>query len=487
MSRRRLSMWDRSKRIGFLRLLATITVVAVLAACAQATPVAEPTAEEQAPAEEVEAPVEEEEEAPPAEEEEEAPPVEEEPEPEEEAIALQMMCWQGTIGTVEIVTEELIPGFTAMHPNVTIEYEELPWGDYWTKIAALAAADDMPDIYCNSVAYLWDHANKGMALNLQPYFDRDLSEDDYFMELTTISRYPDGTGDLYSFPFRWVDGALFYNKALFDEAGMDYPTDDWSYDDVLEAAKQLTKDTDGDGENDQWGVQANNVWIFLDSVIKSNGGSVVDETYSKCTLTEPEALEAIQWMVDLVQESGVSPSPEQASGFAEGVFPAGKLAMTVDGSYMAVPYSEITDFEWDVVMQPEGTVSRVVYGGPDSLAIGKSSEYPDAAWEFLKYMISPEIQARGDIIGLGSLPMLQSAAYADAWMTAEGQPPNAKVFADSGPYVVGADFGSQWNEWRATIMVQELDQALLGLRSVEESAEAACTAIDQVLDAIERP
>ena len=72
-------------------------------------------------------------------------------------------------------------------------------------------------------------------------------------------------------------------------------------------------------------------------------------------------------------------------------------------------------------------------------------------------------------------------------MNAEGQPPSSKVFVDEWEDVVGADFGSQWIEWRATIMVQELDQALLGTRSVEESAAAACTAIDQVLGAIEKP
>jgi ABC-type glycerol-3-phosphate transport system substrate-binding protein len=100
-------------------------------------------------------------------------------------------------------------------------------------------------------------------------------------------------------------------------------------------------------------------------------------------------------------------------------------------------------------------------------------------------MISPEIQQRGDIIGLGSLPILQEAAYSEAWIQAAGQPDNAQVFADSGPYVQGADFGSQWIEWRATIMNAELSQALLGQRSVEESAAAACQAIDAVLVNIE--
>jgi multiple sugar transport system substrate-binding protein len=400
-------------------------------------------------------------------------------------ITLKMMCWEGAIGSRELVTDALIPGFLEQHPNVTIEYEAMPWSEYWTKIGAVAAAGGMPDIYCNSVAYLWDHANRGLSANIQPFFDADLNEDDYFMELTAVERYPDANADLYGFPFRWVVGALFYNKQLFDEAGLDYPTDEWTYADVLAAAQQLTKDTDGDGEIDQWGVLATTDHIFLDSVIKSNGGQVINDDYTQCMLTEPEAVAAIQWMVDLVHVHKVSPSPAVAQGFAQGIFPSGKVAMMVTGSYQTVPWSQIEDFEWDVVMQPAGTVSRVVYGGPDSLSISMSSQHKEMAWEFLKYMISPETQARGDLIGLGSLPILREAAYADAWLNAAGQPGNARIFADSGPYVVGADFGSQWIEWRATIMNNELAMALLNQRSVEESAAAACQAIDAVLATIE--
>jgi multiple sugar transport system substrate-binding protein len=397
------------------------------------------------------------------------------------------MCWEGTIGTQELVTGDLIPGFEELNPGVKLEYEALPWEQYWTKIATLAASGTMPDVYCNSVAYLWDHANKGMSANVQALFDRDLKPEDYFMDLTAVERYPDGEGDLYGFPFRWVDGALFYNKALFDEAGLEYPDDTWTYDDVLAAAQELTKDTDGDGEVDQWGLLASMNHIMLDSIIKSNGGQVVDDTYSTCMLTEPEALEAIQWITDLVQVHGVSPSPTVVQGFAEGIFPSGKVAMQIDGSYMTVPFKDITDFEWDVTWQPQGTTGRVVYGGPDSLSISKNTPYLEEAWAFMKYMISPEIQARGDLIGLGSMPILQSAAFSDAWIEAEGQPANAKIFADSGPFVEGADFGSQWIEWRATIMNNELDQALLGQRSAEESAAAACQAINDVLAQIEKP
>jgi multiple sugar transport system substrate-binding protein len=403
------------------------------------------------------------------------------------ATTLKLMCWSGAIAAQELVVNDLIPNFQKQNPNIIIQYEEMPWPEYWTKIAALAASGAMPDIYCNSVAYLWDHANKNMSANIQSLFDRDLKGDDYFMELTAVERYPDAKGDLYGFPFRWVDGALFYNKKLFDEAGVEYPNENWSYEDVLAAAQKLTKDTDNDGEPDQWGLLASMNHIMLDSIIKSNGGQVLDDSYSKCMLTEEKALAGIQWIADLVLTHKISPSPTVVQGFAQGIFPSGKVAMQIDGSYMTVPFKDIKDFEWDVNWQPQGAEGRVVYGGPDSLSISKNTPHLEEAWAFMKYMVSPEVQGRGDLIGLGSLPILKNAAASDSWVKAAGQPANAKIFADSGPFVEGADFGSQWIEWRATIMNSELEQALLGTRSVEESAAAACKAIDEVLVKIEKP
>jgi len=403
------------------------------------------------------------------------------------ATTIKLMCWEGALGTKDLVTNDLIPGFEKANPGIKVEYEVLPWDQFWTKIATLAASGTMPDIYCNSVAYIWDHANKNISADIQSLFDRDLKPDDYFMQLTDVERYPDNKGDLYGFPFRWVDGALFYNKDLFDAAGLKYPDDSWTYDDVLAAAQKLTKDTDGDGQPDQWGLVAGMDHIMLDSIIKSNGGQVVDDSYSKCMLTEPTALAAIQWVTDLVQKEKVSPSPTVAQGFAQGIFPSGKVAMQINGSYQTAPYKDITAFKWDVSWQPKGTQGRVVYGGPDSLSISKNTKNLDAAWAFMKYMVNPDIQKRGDLIGLGSIPILKSAAFSDDWLKAAGQPEHAKVFADSGDFVKGADFGSQWIEWRATIMNNELNQALLGQRSADDSAAAACKAIDDVLVKIDKP
>jgi multiple sugar transport system substrate-binding protein len=461
----------------FLRLAAIASVVIALVACAgPAAP--ETEAPTEAPAEvPTEAPAE-----VPTEATAEAPT-----EAPEEAVTVRFMCWSEAIGTGNVVRDELIPRFEELHPNIHVEYEALPGADYWVKLGTLAASGDMPDVYCNSEARIAEHAIQGLPLDLQAMFERDLDEDDYF-QLPPELRYPVGEGGLYAFPYRWVSGFLYYNKSLFDEAGLSYPDETWTYDDVLQAAIQLTKDTDGDGEVDQWGVLAGMDYVMLDALIKANGGRVVDDDYRKCLLTEPETLKSVQWVVDLVQEHGVSPTPAQAQMFAEGVFASGKLGMQIYGTWLVSPFSQIETFEWDVTLQPMGEVTRVTYFGVDNIAISAGTSYPEEGWELLKFIISDEIQSRPDLIGLGSMPILKEAGLSEAWSQFEGQPGNVyQTFLDSAPYGMSPDFGPQWFEWRWTKGKAELEVALLGEASAEEAAASACAAIDAVLETIEWP
>jgi multiple sugar transport system substrate-binding protein len=406
--------------------------------------------------------------------------------PVAEEITLKLMSWDSGIGDTKKINEVTLPAFMAKHPNIKVEYEAPPWNEYWTKIQTMAASGQMPDAYGQSVAYGWDHANKKISLNLQPYIEVDLNTDDYFMEMElSCHRYLSmQTGDLYAFPVRWVGEWLFYNADIFDAAGMKYPDDTWTYDDMLAAAKALHK-VSGD-KVEVWGMLAPAGHIGLDAMIKANGGEVLSKDYRKCKLTEPAALESVRWAVETVTTHKVAPTPEVQAGFIGGMFASGVLAMALDGSYQAHFWRD-AEFNWDVTYVPKGKVSRVMYGGPDSISIARQSKHKEAAWELIKYWVSEENQMRMEDLIIGGVPFLKKAAYSDTFLNREGNPKGIKTILDMASVLRGADFGPQWMEWRVTIMNQELDQAYLGLRSVEESVQAACAAIDAVLATIEWP
>ncbi|MGQ9556115.1 MAG: ABC transporter substrate-binding protein, partial [Anaerolineae bacterium] len=406
--------------------------------------------------------------------------------PVAEQITVKVSGWGDVLGKTELLEQTFFTSFKEAYPNVTIQYEPAPWNEYWTKLHAMAASGDIYDLFAMSVAYGWDFANKKITLNLQPYIDTEINTDEYFMEMElNCHRYPNmQTGDLYAFPIRWVGASLFYNVDMFDEVGLAYPDDKWTYDDMLTAAQALTK-VSGD-KTERWGMMAPAGHVALDAMIKANGGEVVSKDYRKCMLTEPAAVESIQWAVDCIQKHNVAPTPAAAAGFAEGTFASKVVGMVIDGSYMMNPWEQ-AEFNWDVSWIPNGKVSRVMYGGPDSLSIARLTKAREAAWALLKHWVSEEQQMIMDIFPPGSVPFLRKAAYSDKWLGRGNMPKGAKTVLDMAPVLRGADFGSQWMEWRVTIMNQELDLAYLGERSVEESVQAACAGIDQVLANIEWP
>ncbi|NPV07476.1 MAG: sugar ABC transporter substrate-binding protein [Anaerolineae bacterium] len=402
-----------------------------------------------------------------------------------EAIALRLMAWEGGIGNTKEINEITLPAFMDHNPTIKVKFEAPPWDEYWTKFQTLAASGDLPDVYSESIAYGWDHANQGIALNLQPFIDATLNTDDYYMEMHLNGlRYPSMLhGDLYAFPVRWVGALLFYNKDIFDAVGAAYPDDTWTYDDMLNAAQTLTK-VEG-GKTVQWGMDPLVTDMLLDPMIKANGGSVVSDDYRRCTITEPVAIESIQWSVDTIQTHKVAPSPATKKGFAQGTFASQVVAMAVSGSWDCDTWRE-ADFAWDVTYIPKGKVSRKMGDGPDSLGIYKASTNKEAAWKLVEYWVSEENQMRMGELPLGCVPFLRKAAESPAFLDRPGSPSGLRALLDMAPDST-SDYGPQWMEWRATIMRNELDLAFLGERSVEESVQAACVGVDQVLASIEWP
>lgn len=402
-----------------------------------------------------------------------------------EGVTLKFACWSDTIGTPDTIQKKLIDPFTAK-TGIKVDLQILPFTEYWTKLQTLSAAGEMPDVFCMSPAYAWEYADKKMIADLQPYFNRDMKADDYFMPVTDYGwvRYPDSKGDLYAVPFRWVVGGLFYNKDIFDKYGVDYPKDNWTYDDMLATAKQLTKDTNGDGQTDIWGMYVPADHILFDPMVHANGGSVLDPATKKCNLTETPALDSLQWIVDAIYKDKVSPPPglvgTEEGQFKAGVFPSGTVAMVVDGSYNIATWKDLP-FKWDVVSQPAGKVSKAVYGGPDNFSMSSSTQHATEAWQFISYFLSSDIQYQYDVVGIGSIPFMKAAASDKNFLSTPGLPEHFNLLVDSFPYIRFTDFGDRWMEWRISIMNNELAPALLGDKKPADAAQSACSAITQTL------
>jgi multiple sugar transport system substrate-binding protein len=168
---------------------------------------------------------------------------------------------------------------------------------------------------------------------------------------------------------------IYYNTAMFESAGIDRPADDWTWDDFLAIAQQLTT---GDGGSKVFGFAVPYFNFGLTPWFYSNDTSELNADWTASNLTDPKMVEAVTFVRDLVAEHGVSPEPKGADPYQ--LFPAGKVAMTGAGHWVVGAFRDAGFVDFDVLPWPQRATKASVYGTA-GYAIHPSSENPDLAWE----------------------------------------------------------------------------------------------------------
>jgi len=284
---------------------------------------------------------------------------------------------------------EIIRAFEAKHPDIKVEVVHAPWSTYFDKIQAMMAAEDAPDVMFLHTIPSW--AAKGVLEDLTPYIEESgFPVELYNQELLSTFMY---NGRIYGFPRDNDTTVLFYNKDLFDEAGVNYPDYSWGWQEFLDAARKLTK-KDARGRIIQYGVVLErnkwHLWVHM------NGGRIVDDYNrpTKCTLDERAAVEAIQFLRDLVLEYKVTPSPAALSqlGSAAELFTTGRVAMVLSNAAQISSFLTNKSLRFGIAPLPKGKVRSNTLGGAGFVMYSKS-KHKKEAWEFMKFLCGPEGQA----------------------------------------------------------------------------------------------
>jgi len=335
-----------------------------------------------------------------------------------EEMVLRGMHWNSS--TVEHERyQKTFDSFMEANPNIKIEFEWFPTG-FAEKLVALFADGSAPDFFATHTADLGQRVNAGF---IQPITER-FNAENYDMNDLIDSAVITYGGEIYTVLSAVTPQVLYYNKNIFDAAGVPYPTDDWTWDDLLETAQKLVV-KDGD-KIIQFGFQCDEysrVWL---SKFWSDGGVAFDDEGDprKSTFNDAIGVEAAQYLVDLVQGYGVAPPPgiPGALGYRE-VFTNGGVAMVLDGSWMTAQYDKAEGFDLGVALVPMGKVKRGGWIAPTGMMMSATTKNPDAVWEFLKYFFSYEnsiyFGGYGDTGTMAGVPVWRSA-YNDArWKAGE--------------------------------------------------------------------
>jgi len=372
--------------------------------------------------------------------------------------------------------------FMEEHPELQIEIWGQPWGDYFTKIQTLWASGDSAAI--PDVAFLWPtprYAAEGVLESLDPYIEKsgyDLN--DYWPALLESASYD---GSVYGFPRDIGLEVLYYNQAIFDEAGVEYPTAEWTWDDLTAAAEQLTVvAASGQVERYALGMEGGKWTLWLNQ----NNASILDDMRnpSKCTLTDPAAVEAIQFFADLMANNYAMRDADlsQAGGDAA-VFQSGQAAMIIQNSSRVSAFNQAEmSYDVSVVPIPEGG-QRAASAGGAAWVMSAGSDNKDAAWTFLSWLQSTDggqrvYTERGEIF-----PALQSTAKSAAFLQQEAPPANRQAFLIEGENAKVGRFGyfPEWDELNGSIIDPVMQQIWAGEAQAADVLPGLCEQVDTFL------
>jgi multiple sugar transport system substrate-binding protein len=288
---------------------------------------------------------------------------------------------------------KIIEMFEAENPDIQVQLEPVGSGDYYARILTQIAAGDPPDLLQIGDDAVPMFVDKGAFLPLDDFIADAQYPLDVSIYLPGVMEPGQWNGAQYLLPKDFSPLAIYYNKKLFDEAGVAYPQEGWTWDDLLATAQQLTK-TDASGNVTQWGIQLPGPWTTgFEYWVAAAGGRLISEdgTTFAGYMDSPEVQAAVQFYADLYNKYKVAPPPADMNAFGGGnsEFDSGRAAMRLFGRWPQSGMKDNPNIELGVAPLPAGVERAGVlfWGG---FGISSLSENPEAAWRFLRYYTGAE-------------------------------------------------------------------------------------------------
>ncbi len=364
--------------------------------------------------------------------------------------------------------------FQKENPEASVELQLTPWNEYWQKLRTAASSANLPDLFWMHVMQFELFASSDALMDLSDRIanDAEISLDNYPQDLAGLYRYQ---GRQYAIPKDFDTIGLWYNKTLFDQAGLAYPNENWNWDDLVAAGKKLT-----DPANGVYGFLANNNaqegwWNF----VYQNGGSVVRPD-GRSGFDSPETVEAVQRYVDFIQQDGIAPPIAEAE---DQLFFTGKIAMRQIGSWMvsAMNANDYAQANLDLTILPKGPKGpkglASIYNGL-GYAVAAATKDPEAAWAFEKILASEEgnrLQAEKS----AAIPAYKGtqAAWADSFDSNF----NLEAYPAQLPQAVAYPQAPGAAEWYP-LMNETMGRVLAGQVSVEQAMQELADKMNRIID-----
>ncbi|MBE3577627.1 MAG: sugar ABC transporter substrate-binding protein [Limnochordales bacterium] len=315
-------------------------------------------------------------------------------------VTLKFLTWSDTRNLP--ITEAQIKAFEASHPNIKIDWTNVPSG-YASKLLAMIAAGEAPDVFWSSYTDIPMWVNRGVLLDLKPYMDKDKQfqswKNDYIPILLQGFEYE---GGIYGLPNAFNAILLYYNADMFDQAGIKRPDSSWTWEQFIQVAMRLTGP-------DRYGYADRGEWMHW---VWQAGGEVISSDRTRALINQSAAIEGLKFAQDLMHRFRVQPPPNALTVSALEMFARGQIAMYGDGGWKFPSFMEgQLKFDWGVGVWPKKVreATRVLFDGGVVFA---GTKHPQEAWEFVKWYSGPPGQEINARLSRLTTPVLKSTVQA---------------------------------------------------------------------------
>jgi multiple sugar transport system substrate-binding protein len=373
-------------------------------------------------------------------------------------VTLSYYYWQEN---QKPILEQTIAAFNKVNPDITIETSLLPWAQYWTKLQTSLPSGAGPDVYWMNAPHAVEYIPAGLALDLTSRIKADKVD---------MSMYPDGIknlytkdGKVYALPKDYDSIGLLYNKELFDKAGVKYPDSTWTWNTLLDAAKKLTNASIG-----QYGFCVDvGAQTGLGNFIFQNGGAYYSAGNTKAAINSAQNRETLQFMVDMIFSSKVSPTIEQSTETPSySLFQGGKVAMITFGDWYVGTLQETLGSAIGVAPLPQKKTRASILHGL-GFAVDARTKTPDEAWKFVKF------SASRDAMALQASVVIPAYKGMETQWIAKFPGLDMKIFTDASAYGIPLPVAARNSTNVDTALYNALDKILKQKVSVADGLAQA--------------
>ena len=363
--------------------------------------------------------------------------------------------------------DTIITAFEEANPGITIDVSTAPFADYFTLLQADVVSGDAPDVFELNYESFVTFAANGTLLNIS---DNLSGEAPYYPRALEAFQYE---GEQLALPETFSTVLLFYNADLFDQAGIEYPTAEWTWAEAVSAAEAIT----GLGE-DIWGLFSPvQFWEFYKKAAQNGECNFFNEDMTESTINSAACVETLETMISFM-ETGIMPTAAQLSGVSDSeLFLSGNLGMLVTGIWMFGAFEE-ADFAWDIQIEP-AINQKAHHFFANGVAVSSSTQHAEAAARWAEFLTSSEVAATVRVESGWELPALDQPEYFESYLM-QSPPNNREAVFTALESPVTPPVIERQNEMQDAVN-NLITQVIDGELTAQEALDLAKAALDSLI------